>query len=104
MCMPWSFFIMGSFLGNKSTASETQTMVCRMGSRLMCQKDFWVLRPGERVPMLSMAGGDSGVSEKGHLLAQVNCPRTLWEAGGLLNKGVTGILGLVLLFECVILW
>lgn len=75
MCMPQSFFIMGLFLGNQSAASETQIMIRRMGSSLMSQKDFWVLRPGERVPVLGMAGGHSGVFEKGHLLAQVNCPR-----------------------------
>lgn len=103
MCVHWSFFIMGPFLRNQSTACETQIMACRMGSSLMSQKDFWVLRPGERVPMLGMAGGDSGVFEKGHLLAQVNRPRMPREAGGLLDKGVSGTLGLVLLFECVIL-
>lgn len=75
MCMPQSFFIMGLFLGNHSAASETQIMIRRMGCSLMSQKDFWVLRPGVRVPVLGMAGGHSGVFEKGHLLAQVNCPR-----------------------------
>lgn len=50
----WSFFIMGPFLGDQSSASETQIMTHRMGGGLMSQKESWVLRPGERAPMLSM--------------------------------------------------
>lgn len=57
--------------------SETQIM-----TGFVSQKEFWVLRPGERAHMLGMT---VGVFENCQLLIQANSPRMLCEAGGLLR-------------------